>query len=131
MHSRELAERFLQKAHEDELVLDKLTSDLDLPDEPIGFHAQQAVEKTLKAVLALHAVRFGKIHEIGRILTLLRKNNIAYPSEFDELDQLSPYAVDLRYPDLLATQVQAFDRVWAREMVRRVRAWAEGLIEGS
>jgi HEPN domain-containing protein len=51
----------------------------------IGFHGQQAVEEMLKAVLAIHAVRFGKLHEIGQILALLRQNNIAFPSEFEEL----------------------------------------------
>jgi HEPN domain-containing protein len=131
MRSRELAKKFLQKAREDEVVLDKLLADPDLPDGPIGFHAQQAVEKMLKAVLAIHAVRFGKLHEIGQILALLRQNNIAFPSEFEELDQLTPYAVDFRYPDVLATQEQTFDRAWAREMVTRVKAWAEAqLSEG-
>ncbi len=72
MHSRELAELFFRKAQQDEFVLDKLISDPSSPVEVIGFHAQQSVEKRLKAVLALHGVRFAKIDEIGKILALLR-----------------------------------------------------------
>ena len=85
MHSRELAELFFGKARQDEFALDKLVSDPASPDEVIGFHAQQAVEKMLKAVLVLHAVRLGKIHEIAQLLALLRENHIPYPAEFEEL----------------------------------------------
>jgi len=53
--SRELAELLLQKAQQGEFALDKLMPDLDSPDEIIGFHAQQAIEKMLKAVPALAA----------------------------------------------------------------------------
>jgi HEPN domain-containing protein len=84
----------------------------------------------LKAVLALRAVRFGKVHEIGQLLALLHKNNIAYPSEFEESDQPTPYAAELRYRDLLATPGRSFDRGEAREMVRRVKAWAEAAVGG-
>jgi hypothetical protein len=50
-HSSEHAELLLRKAQQDESALEKLISDPALPDEIIGFHAQQAIEKTLKAVL--------------------------------------------------------------------------------
>jgi HEPN domain-containing protein len=33
-------------------VLDKLANDPDVPDDLIGFHTQQALEKLLKAALA-------------------------------------------------------------------------------
>ena len=128
MHSRELAELFLRKARQDEFALDKLIADPASPDEVIGFHAQQAVEKTLKAVLALHAIRFGKIHEIGQLLALLRKNSIACPSEFDALDRLSPFAADFRYEDLPSGPERLFDRTWAADNVRRVKAWAESVV---
>jgi HEPN domain-containing protein len=130
MHSRELAELFFRKARQDEFVLDKLISDPTSPDEVIGFHAQQAVEKMLKAVLALHAVRLGKIHEIGQLRALLRKNGIAHPSEFDELDRLSPFAADFRYKDLPSGPEHPFDRMWAADSVRRVKAWAEAAVRG-
>ena len=130
MHSRELAELFFRKARQDEFVLDKLISDPTSPDEVIGFHAQQAVEKMLNAVLALHAVRFGKVHEIGQLLGLLRKNSINCPSEFDELDLLSPFAADFRYKDLPSGPERAFERMWAVDCVRRVKAWAEAAVRG-
>jgi hypothetical protein len=40
----------LDKAAQDEFVLNVLVPHPQSPDEAIGFHAQQAVEKTVKAV---------------------------------------------------------------------------------
>jgi len=128
MRNRELAELFLRKAGQDEFVLEKLISDVASPEEVIGFHAQQAVEKMLKAVLALRAVRFGKVHEIGHILALLRKNNVAYPSEFEEMDRLTPYAAELRYQDFLASPRHSLDREWVLNCIRQVRTWAESIL---
>lgn len=44
----DVAARFVRKARSDEIALDKLADDPDVPDDLIGFHAQQA----LKAALA-------------------------------------------------------------------------------
>lgn len=57
---RDLAIRFLRLADRDIGALAALVHAEDVEDEPIGFHAQQAVEKCLKASLALHGVAFRK-----------------------------------------------------------------------
>lgn len=38
----DVAARFVRKARSDEIALDKLADDPDVPDDLIGFHAQQA-----------------------------------------------------------------------------------------
>lgn len=43
----DLAARFAHKAESDEIALQKLVDDSDVPDDLIGFHAQQALEKLL------------------------------------------------------------------------------------
>jgi HEPN domain len=48
----DLAARLARKAESDEIALQKLADDPDVPDDLIGFHAQQALEKLLKAALA-------------------------------------------------------------------------------
>jgi len=50
--ARELALLLVRKAEGDESILDRLLDDADVPDDVLGFHAQQAIEKRLKAVLA-------------------------------------------------------------------------------
>jgi hypothetical protein len=58
MRSLEHARLLLRKAAQDEFVLLKLIPDPASPDEMIGFHAQQAIEKMLKAVLAAKAIQY-------------------------------------------------------------------------
>jgi hypothetical protein len=40
----DVAARFVREAHSDEIALDKLADDPDVPDDLIGFHSQQALE---------------------------------------------------------------------------------------
>ena len=62
---RDLALRFLRLADRDLGALAVLVGADDVADEPIGFHAQQAVEKCLKAALALRGVAFRKTHDLA------------------------------------------------------------------
>lgn len=128
MRSREFAEVLLRKAAQDEFVMHKLISDPEAPGEAIGFHAQQAVEKMLKAVLALHAIRFGKVHELAHLLDLLRKNNLAFPKNFEEFDRLTPFAATLRYEDTFPISEGPIDRTWAADCVQQAKAWAESMM---
>jgi HEPN domain-containing protein len=127
-HSSEHAELLLHKAQQDELALEKLISDPALPDEIICFHAQQAIEKTLKAVLTNSAIYYGRTHNLGVLLDLLRTNGFSFPGEFEEIRRLTPFAVDFRYEDMPLVLREPFDRFWARECVRKVRAWAESAL---
>ncbi len=71
----------------------------DLPTDMVCFHCQQAVEKFLKAYLVSHHIQFPNTH----ILKDLVKKAMAVDSEFEVIlekaERLSPYAVDIRYPD--------------------------------
>ena len=58
MKNRKLAEKFLRKATQDMIVLEKWRQDPDIADEILGFHAQQAAEKMLKSVLAYQELNF-------------------------------------------------------------------------
>jgi HEPN domain-containing protein len=52
MSPGEQAVRFLKKAAEDEAVLDLILVSDKISDDVVGFHAQQAAEKLLKALLS-------------------------------------------------------------------------------
>lgn len=64
----------------------------------IGFHAQQAVEKLLKALLTAHGVDPGDSHDIGRLVERLRLLDRMLADSLGPVGQLTPYAVFHRYP---------------------------------
>jgi HEPN domain-containing protein len=128
MRSREHAALLLRKAKQDQFTIEKLLPDPASPDDVIGFHAQQAVEKMLKAVLASAAVRYRRTHDLLELFDTLRENNISYPPELEEVRRLTPFAAAFRYDDLPDDQEQPFERRWAMDCVRRVRAWVESVL---
>jgi len=129
MTSREVAEMLLRKAGQDEFALEKLVPDPASPDEVIGFHAQQAVEKMLKAVLADASIPYRHTHDLVQLFDLLRKNRLPYPAELEEARRLTPFASTLRYEDLPLQLAAPYGRSWALDIVRQVRAWAESIIK--
>lgn len=67
-------EVLLRKARQDELVLERLLDDREVDDDTLGFHAQQAVEKLLKAILASRSVDYPRTHNIRVLIELLAKD---------------------------------------------------------
>ncbi len=62
------------------------------------FHAQQCAEKYLKALLVFRGQDFPKTHDLVALSTLCEQAGIIVPIHPDDLDQLSAYAVGIRYP---------------------------------
>jgi len=127
---RDRPDVLVEKAAEDQYVLERLAEDAKAPQAVIGFHAQQAVEKCLKAILASRCVPYGRTHDLAGLIDRLRKAGIADPPDAGRLPTLTPYAVELRYGDLPPEPrpPAALDRQWARECVVRTLAWAERLL---
>jgi HEPN domain-containing protein len=128
MRRREHAELLLRKAAQDQYVVEKLFPDPASSDEVIGFHAQQSVEKCLKAALALSSIHYGRTHSIAALIDLLSENGIPFPPGLDQVRGLTPFAVAFRYDELPPEPQQPFDRSWAVDCVRQIRAWAESLL---
>jgi hypothetical protein len=68
--SADLAATLLELAAEDELMARSLLPVEGVTDAGIGLHAQQAVEKSLKAVLAFHGVEFPFTHDLDGLVRL-------------------------------------------------------------
>ena len=125
----EYAKLLLRKASQDEFVLAKLLQEPATPDEIIGFHGQQAVEKMLKAVLAAGRIPYRRTHDLVELIDLLRDAGLPFPEELDEVRRLTPFAVEFRYDDLPEeTGEKPLDRAWIATAVGSVREWAEGII---
>lgn len=89
---------WLFRANEDIAVIEKLfESDPELYASTICFHAQQAVEKFLKAFLVFHNVDFPKTHDLDYLLLECKKIDAR---NFDiDLGSLTDFGVSIRYPD--------------------------------
>jgi HEPN domain-containing protein len=85
------------------------------PDEVFGFHAQQIVEKCLRAWLCLLGQVFPYSHDLVEQTKLLRANG-AEPGDPCDFEDLNPFAVQLRYS---AVPEEAIER---SEVLTRVRA---------
>jgi hypothetical protein len=90
----------LRKAAQDKAVLDKLMDDPAIEDETLGYHAQQAAEKLLKALLAHGGHAYPRSHNIGLLLDLLAGHGVLLPERFQDLDALTPFGTVFRYDDL-------------------------------
>jgi HEPN domain-containing protein len=74
----------------------------------VGFHAQQAVEKALKAAIASRDEEFPFTHDLGLLMQLCQDAGLELPADLAEADRLTPYAATVRYglgdPGAIATQ---------------------------
>lgn len=93
----DLARAYLKLADRDLKAFELLIRSREIADETVGFHAQQAVEKCLKAVLAFSSIPFRKTHDLQELMDLLIDNKKTLPPNAEKLDVLNPYAVLLRY----------------------------------
>lgn len=128
MAASDEARRLLAKAAEDEYVLDCLVGDASAPDSMVGFHAQQAAEKLLKAALFISGVTPLRTHNLAELVDLARAHGVELPEESEELRWLTPYAVLYRYDGEPGEAEDALARQEAREHIRLLRACVEQLL---
>jgi len=88
---------WLEKADEDRRAMDRLMEG-DPILEMACFHAQQCVEKTLKGFLTAHDRHVEKTHDLTDILELCAEIDSAFEQFEQTCKDLTPYAVDARYP---------------------------------
>jgi hypothetical protein len=122
----DLAQLLMEKAAGDEKILVRLIDEVDIPDDGLGFHAQQAVEKRVKAVLAHNGVSYERTHNIAYLLKLLDDAGISKPDGADDLPNLSPWAAELRYGRLPEAVP---DRQQMRTLVEQTKTWAMAQLE--
>lgn len=119
----------LEKASQDELTADRLLGFTDSPAEIIGFHLQQAAEKMLKSALGSLGVTYRFTHNLGELIHILEISGHPIPAGLDRLRDLTPYATDWRYDFVAPEGEDLLDLKPHREMVRRLRDWAEAIVK--
>jgi len=115
-----------RKAEADAIAVRELVGNPEITDEIVGFHAQQAIEKWLKALMARRGMDEARIHDIGRLLQLLENDGAKLPGNAGRLDDLTIYAVPMRYDELL--DAEPLDRESTIELIDEVDRWAKNVL---
>ena len=92
------------------------------------FLAQQAAEKSLKAVLLGRGVSFSRTHNVGELIDLLPPD-LGFPQELQDSALLTRYAVDTRYPGVYE-RPSWDDYERALRLAEAVVRWTEEIIGG-
>jgi HEPN domain-containing protein len=122
----DLARELLGLAADDLMAARALVDVPAVSDAIVGFHAQQAAEKAVKAVLAAAGRSFPFTHNIAVLMQLCEDAGIALPAALDELDLLTPYGVAGRYGSRAPGTV---DRPIALDLAAQALAWARAVVE--
>jgi len=89
------------------------------------FHAQQCVEKYLKALLLSCRQAFPRTHDLIALYDLCMRNSISVPVDQDKLERLAAYAVQIRYPGEEPTLDEAREAI---QIAQDVRRWARAVL---
>ena len=71
------------------------------------FHAQQCAEKYQKAYMQENVISFPRTLDLDGLAALIDGRLPDLDSMREDLEWLTTYAVDIRYPGAIATQVEA------------------------
>jgi HEPN domain-containing protein len=124
----EYINQWLIKANEDIFVIEYLSK-----EEPgtftsaICFHAQQAVEKFLKAFLLFNSCEIKKVHDVDFLLEECKKID---QNSFREVDlkNLTEYSVNARYPDDFIIPLVE-DALYYKELAITIKTVIEKLLQ--
>ncbi|MEK6615924.1 MAG: HEPN domain-containing protein [Bacteroidota bacterium] len=110
---------WLIKAEQDYQTAETMSRKRKTPvPDIVGFHAQQCIEKYLKAILVLKRLDFPKTHDLIELLEIAIKKEPLLDIYRPELRMLNPFSVQFRYPGESAT---IEDSKKALKALRRVR----------
>ncbi|MBD3239838.1 MAG: HEPN domain-containing protein [Chitinivibrionales bacterium] len=98
-------------------------------DEIFGFHAEQAVEKALKAWVAIRGGKYPFTHDLSLLLNELRKSGVAIDQWLDILE-LTSFGVQFRYEELDACD-EPIDRPAMISRIRQLFACVDSEINGA
>ena len=112
-----------RKARDDAAAMRELAGNPEISDEIVGFHAQQAVEKWLKAVLGSSGVDFEYTHDLRRLIAQVEAVVGEFPFNTAEVVALTEHAVPLRYDEIL--DAEPLDREATVTLVNELGGWAK------
>lgn len=93
---KKITEEWLKAARDDLMVIEKII-DSEYLTHIVAFHAQQAIEKVIKAVMEEINIDIPKIHNLLTLFVRI-EGNTSYSVDQDLLKTLDALYIDSRYP---------------------------------
>ncbi len=119
------------KKAENDLINAENTIKMDAPPtDTICFHAQQCAEKYLKGFLTFHQIDFPKTHSLEDLVFLCKDTAPKIESELGEIEILSSYGVEVRYPDDIYYDIPVVDAQEAIDLAKKVKSIILKHLEG-
>lgn len=85
----------------------------------VPFHCQQACENAIKGVLVYKKIKFQKFHSIKALAQLLTPSLPDLTQLLKEADELTIFAVAMRYPDAMPRELTLQDSVEAIKTAKK------------
>jgi len=101
--NKEKTKKWIRKAEEDLKVAKDEINTFAPATDMVCYHAQQTIEKVLKAFLIFHNKRFRKTHDISELIELCSEIDKEFENLIEEKEilRLNFYATEVRYPEAL------------------------------
>lgn len=97
-------DEWVAKAEGDAAAANRLAATEPAVLDAACFHAQQCVEKYLKAVLVQRGEMFPKVHDLVALARLAARHLAGLPDDDDDVKWLTEIGVEVRYPGEDATR---------------------------
>lgn len=93
---KEIAEHWLAAAQDDLRVISRIAND-EFLTHMVAFHAQQCIEKSLKAVVEEHRLGHIRVHNLARLFEIVRAE-LTFDADPVLIEKLDKLYIDARYP---------------------------------
>ena len=97
MRDLDHARMMIRMARKDLKAIEGMADAKTFGDEIFGFHAQQAVEKAIKAWLSCAGVVYPKTHDLALLMATLEDQGETITDDIRSLMDLTDFAVQFRY----------------------------------
>lgn len=119
------------KKAENDLRTAEYTMTMDEPPyDTVCFHAQQCAEKYIKGFLAFHEIDFPKTHSIEDLVLLCKDIAPSLETEIGDIEVLSIYAVETRYPSEMDYEIPKEKASEAIEFAKKVKSVIQKYLNG-
>lgn len=120
MKNFEYAQQMYVMAQKDYRALQGMLDSEQFDDEIFGFHAQQALEKGLKALLIKKGLDFERTHDLRLLLKMVETSGEKLPKTFWDIIELNSFSVQYRYEPFYTLASETINRRMLLKKVEQV-----------